>query len=247
MSSILVYTSIDDIPQIRDDLRVTFKSGVTRSLEWRRRQLHQLARLAQNEADAIAEAIARDFAKPRFEVVVMEAGWIVQCALQNAEKLEEWAKPEEPTVQESQKRWKPTIHKVPKGTVLIISPWNYPMVLTFAPLIGAIAAGCCAVVKPSEAVPHFSKLVAELLPKYLDTSAYRIVNGAVPETTKLLELQWDHIFYTGNGRVGRIVASAAVKHLTPCSLELGGKSPVFVDSSYDMELAAKRIMWGKCN
>ena len=120
------------------------------------------------------------------------------------------------------------------------------MILTLQPLIGAIAAGCCAVLKPSEAVPHFSNLIADLIPKYLDSSAYRVVNGAIPETSKLLELQWDHIFYTGNGRVGRIVASAAAKHLTPCSLELGGKCPVYVDSTFDMDLAAKRILFGKC-
>ena len=102
-------------------------------------------------------------------------------------------------------------------------------------------------VKPSEAAPHFSQLLADLLPKYLDPSAYRVVNGAVQESAKLLELQWDHIFYTGNSRVARIIASAAAKHLTPVSLELGGKSPVLVDSAYDMDLAAKRILWGKCN
>ena len=126
-------------------------------------------------------------------------------------------------------------------------PWNAPVVLTLQPLIGVIAAGCCAVVKPSELVPHFSSLIADLVPKYLDPSAYRVVNGAIPETTKLLELQWDYIAYTGNGRVGRIVATAAAKHLTPCLLELGGKSPVYVDSTYDMDIAAKRILFGKCN
>lgn len=102
-------------------------------------------------------------------------------------------------------------------------------------------------IKPSEAVPHFSQLIADLLPKYLDPSAYRVVNGDVQEATKLLEFQWDHIFYTGNSRVARIIASAAAKFLTPLSLELGGKSPVLVDSAYDMDLAAKRILWGKCN
>lgn len=132
-------------------------------------------------------------------------------------------------------------------TIDIHRPWNYPVVLTFQPLIGAIAAGCCAVIKPSEAVPHVSQLIADLLPKYLDTSAYRVVNGAVQVATKLLEFQWDHIFYTGNSRVARIIASAAAKYLTPLSLELGGKSPVLVDSAYDMDLAAKRILWGKCN
>ncbi|KIM65523.1 hypothetical protein SCLCIDRAFT_1212257 [Scleroderma citrinum Foug A] len=176
-----------------------------------------------------------------------DAAWVVERALSSAEQLEEWAKPEQPDVPESQRSWKPTIYKAPKGTVLIISPCNYPMILTFQPLIGAIAAGCCAVLKPSEIVPHFSNLIADLVPKYLDSSAYRVVNGAIPEASKLLELQWDHIFYTGNGRVGRIVASAAAKHLTPCSLELGGKCPVYVDSTYDMDLAAKRILFGKCS
>lgn len=102
-------------------------------------------------------------------------------------------------------------------------------------------------VKPSEAAPHVSQLIANLLPRYLDPHAYQVVSGAVQEVTKLLEFQWDHIFYTGNARVARIVASAAAKHLTPLTLELGGKSPVIVDSTYDMDLAAKRILWGKCN
>ncbi|KAI6046580.1 aldehyde dehydrogenase [Pisolithus marmoratus] len=247
MSIALTYTPIEEIPRIRNELRSTFKTELTRSLEWRKRQLYQLARLAQNEAEAICDALARDFAKPRFEVIVAELAGVVNFALKSAEKLEEWTQPEQPDVPNFQRSWKPTIYKVPKGVVLIISPWNYPMILTLQPLVGAIAAGCCAVIKPSEAVPHFSKLLAELVPKYLDASAYRVINGAVPETTKILELQWDHIFYTGNGRIARIVASAAAKHLTPCSLELGGKSPVVVDASYDMELAAKRILWGKCN
>ncbi|KIM65527.1 hypothetical protein SCLCIDRAFT_1212262 [Scleroderma citrinum Foug A] len=241
----LTHTAIDEIPKIRDDLRATFRSGVTRPLEWRKHQLYQLVRLAQNEANAICDALARDYTKPRFEVMG-EVATVVERALSSVEQLEEWVKPEQPDVPESQKGWKPTIYKAPKGTVLIISPWNYPMILTLQPLIGAIAAGCCAVLKPSEAVPHFSNLIADLIPKYLDSSAYRVVNGAIPETSKLLELQWDHIFYTGNGRVGRIVASAAAKHLTPCSLELGGKCPVYVDSTFDMDLAAKRILFGKC-
>ncbi|KAF9235408.1 aldehyde dehydrogenase [Melanogaster broomeanus] len=243
----LLHTPIDEIAKIRDALRATFKSGVTRPVAWRKHQLYQLARMAQNEAEAFCDALAKDLSKPRVEVMAAEVGPVVERALKSAEQLEEWARPECPEVPGWQKGWKPTLLKAPKGTVLIISPWNYPVILTFQPLIGAIAAGCCAVVKPSEAVPHFSQLIAELLPKYLDPSAYRIVNGAVPEGAQLLDLQWDHIFYTGNGRVARIVAAAAVKHLTPLSLELGGKSPVIVDAAYDMDLAAKRILWGKCN
>ncbi|KAF9228241.1 aldehyde dehydrogenase [Gyrodon lividus] len=243
----LAHTPLEDIPKIRDALRATFQSGVTRPIAWRKHQLYQLARMAQNEAEAFCDALAKDLSKPRLEVLVGEVGGVVERAVKSAEQVEEWAKPEHPEVPEWKKGWKPTIHKAPRGTVLIISPWNYPVILTFQPLMGAIAAGCCAVLKPSEAVPHFAQLIAELVPKYLDTSAYRVVNGSVSEVTKLLELQWDHIFYTGGGKVARIISAAAAKHLTPLALELGGKSPVIVDSAYDMELAAKRILWGKCN
>lgn len=130
-------------------------------------------------------------------------------------------------------------------------------------MYGAISAGCTAALKVSEITPNYADLIAELLPKYLDSDAYRVVTGAVPEITRLLELKckfdlynvrpWldiiigDHIFYTGNGRVGRIISAAAAKHLTPLTLELGGKSPVIVDPNYDLDLAAKRIIWGKIN
>lgn len=203
--------------------------------------------MAQNERELICDALLKDLGKPRTEVLTSEVGSIIERAVKSAEQLPEWAKTEHPDVGDWQKSWNPAIYKAPRGTVLIISPWNYPMILSFQPLIGAIAAGCTAVLKPSELVPTFSQLLEEIVPKYLDPNAYRVVNGAVSETSELLELQWDHIFYTGNGRVARIVASAAAKHLTPLALELGGKSPVIVDSAYDIDLAAKRILWGKCN
>lgn len=112
-------------------------------------------------------------------------------------------------------------------------------------MVGAISAGCAAVVKPSEISYHSAALIASLVPKYLDTSAYAVVNGAVPETTALLSLRWDHIMYTGGGAVGRVVAAAAAKYLTPLTLELGGKSPVVVDTDCDVEIAAKRVLYGK--
>ncbi|KAG8679851.1 hypothetical protein FRC08_016697, partial [Ceratobasidium sp. 394] len=133
----------------------------------------------------------------------------------------------------------------PKGVVLIISPFNYPVWLALTPLIGAIAAGCAAVIKPSELTPATSSLLASLVARYLDPDVVAVVNGAIPETTRLLELPWAHIMYTGNGNVGRIVATAAAKHLTPVTLELGGKSPVVIDPKSDLKLAARRILWGK--
>ncbi|KAG1744558.1 aldehyde dehydrogenase [Suillus paluster] len=223
----MLSTPISTIPKIRDALRATFRSGLARP--------YSLARMAQNERELICDALHKDLGKPKTE------------AVKSAEQLPEWAKTEYPDVPDWQKSWKPTLYKAPRGTVLIISPWNYPMILSFQPLIGAIAAGCTAALKPSELVPTFSQLLAEIVPKYLDPNAYQVVNGAVPEISKLLELQWDHIFYTGNGKVARIIASAAAKHLTPLTLELGGKSPVIIDSTYDIDIAAKRILWGKCN
>ncbi|KAG2354592.1 aldehyde dehydrogenase [Suillus spraguei] len=235
------------IPKIRDALRATFRSGLTRPLAWRQHQLYQLARMAQNERELICHALKKDLGKPRTEVLMAEVGHIVERAVKSAEQLPEWAKTKYLDVPDWQKSWNPAIFKAPRGTVLIISPWNYPMTLSFQPLIGAIAAGCTAVLKPSELIPTFSQLLEEIVPKYLDPNMCRVVNGGVPEITKLLELQWDHIFYTGNGKVARIIASAAAQHLTPMTLELGGKSPVIIDSAYDIDLAAKRILWGKCN
>ncbi|KAJ7718540.1 aldehyde dehydrogenase [Mycena metata] len=228
-------TPTSELPGIRETLRATFKAGTPQSIEWRRHQLHQLARMA----------IAQDVGKPKVETYFAEIGPIVQRCLLNAEKLEEWTSPVNVVVPDWQKSWSPTIYKGGKGTVLIIAPWNYPMILSLQPLLGAIAAGCCAVIKPSEIAPHYSTLLSELAPKYLESSAFRVVLGGVSETTKLLELQWDHIFYTGNSRVARIIARAAAQHLSPLTLELGGKCPVIIDPAYDLKLAARRTLWGK--
>ncbi|KAJ7776098.1 aldehyde dehydrogenase [Mycena metata] len=238
-------TPTSELPGIRETLRATFKAGTPQPIEWRRHQLHQLARMVQENAELFVQAIAQDVGKPKVETYFAEIGPIVQRCLLNAEKLEEWTSPVNLVVPDWQKPWSPTIYKGGKGTVLIIAPWNYPMILSLQPLVGAIAAGCCAVIKPSEIAPHYSTLLSELAPKYLESSAFRVVLGGVPETTKLLELQWDHIFYTGNSRVARIIARAAAQHLTPLTLELGGKCPVIIDPAYDLKIAARRTLWGK--
>ncbi|KAH8112082.1 aldehyde dehydrogenase [Phellopilus nigrolimitatus] len=264
------HSSAQETEQHHATLYRTFKAGTCRPLDYRRDQLHQLARMCQENADAFADAIYKDVGKPKLEVFAFEIGGLVQRCLLCAEHLEEWTKPEPVDVPAWQKPWTPTVHRTPKGPVLIIAcvpdfpiscfiflslvsplrefgrPWNYPLILSLQALYAAIAAGCPAVIKPSEFAPAFAQLLAELIPKYLDPNAYAVVNGGVPETTKLLELRWAHIFYTGNGRVGRIVAAAAAKHLTPVSLELGGKSPVVVDAeSCDLRIAARRIFYGK--
>ncbi|KAI0053240.1 aldehyde dehydrogenase [Auriscalpium vulgare] len=249
MSSTLKYTSLEEIAFAHELVHKTFKAGTTRPLEWRKQQLRQLARMLRENEDAIVAALQADMKKPALETISFEINPMAERSFASAEMLDQWAQPERvEDVPDWQKSWAPTIHKAPKGPALIIAPWNFPVHLLFEPLIGALAAGCTAVIKPSEVAPHNAALMAELVPKYLDHSAVRVVNGSVPETTRLLELKWAHIFYTGNSKVARIVSAAAAKHLTPMTLELGGKSPVVIDGAHtDIALAAKRILWGKMN
>ncbi len=202
------------------------------------------ALLTEGEPELIA-ALAADLGKSAIEAFVTE------IAITHAEidftlrHLSGWLRPEKVHVPVKQQPGQARIHRDPLGVVLIIGPWNYPVQLVLAPLIGAIAAGNAAVIKPSEVSPSCSHALATLVPRYLDTEAIAVVEGAVPETTALLDERWDHIFYTGNGAVGRVVMTAAAKHLTPVTLELGGKSPTIVDRSANLEVAAKRIAWGK--
>ncbi|KAI0062450.1 ALDH-like protein [Artomyces pyxidatus] len=246
MVSPLQYTPIEEIQTIHDDLGKTFRAGKARPLVWRQHQLRQvLLMLRENEA-AIVASLDADLRKPVAESLFGEIALPAQRAEQTLASLEEWTKPETVTVDAWQQPWNPTIYKTPKGVVLIIATWNFPWSLVLSSLIGAIAAGCPAVLKPSEISAHCAQLMGELIPKYVDQSAYRVVNGGVKETTRLLELKWDHISYVGNSTVARIIAAAAAKHLTPLTLELGGKSPTVIDAAHtDLRLAAKRILWGK--
>jgi aldehyde dehydrogenase (NAD+) len=236
-------TDAREIPGIVDTLRITFESGHTRSLEWRRDQLKRLRQMVRDHEDELVQALAADFGKPEIEARMMDVGQVpieVGLALR---KLKKWTRPERvgglPFLGRSR------IVREPLGVVLIIAPWNYPVGLLLSPLVGAIAAGNCAVLKPSEVTIHTSAVLARRVREYLDPAAIAIVEGGVPETTSLLEQRWDHIFYTGGGRVGRLIMKAAAEHLTPVTLELGGKSPCIVDADVDVRVAARRIAWGK--
>ncbi|KAI0944972.1 hypothetical protein AcV7_001631 [Taiwanofungus camphoratus] len=245
MSSSLRYNTIDEIDQIYAKLSKTFESGATRSLTYRRRQLTQLAHLLQDNITALEDAVLSDLGKPRLETSVSELISLINACVYATENLQEWTKPEKPEVEAWRSSWDTTVYKVPKGLALVIGPWNYPFILTLGPFVGAIASGCTCVVKGSELAPASAQILADLLPKYLDPEAYAFVNGAVPETTHLLDLRWDHILFTGSGKTGRIVATAASKHVTPVTLELGGKSPVVIDGDFDLEVAARRVLYGK--
>ncbi|KAI0301585.1 aldehyde dehydrogenase [Multifurca ochricompacta] len=242
----LKFNTAEEIDAAYITLQATFRAGTTRPLSWRKRQLNQVILMLRENIEAIVQALATDLRKPRLEALGGEIGPMVRRAKQSAAQLDEWARDESPQVPEWQRAWSPTILKRPKGVILVVSPWNYPIYLSLQPIIGAIAAGCPAVLKPSEVSPNVSSLLADLFPKYLDPSAYRVINGGVPEITHVLKLKWDHITYTGNGTVARIISRAAAEHLTPVTLELGGKSPVVIDpETTNLKIAAKRVLWGK--
>ncbi|KAH7681085.1 Aldehyde dehydrogenase NAD(P)-dependent protein [Dioscorea alata] len=235
--------------ELMAELREAFGSGRTRSYEWRVAQLKALFRMIDEKEAEIMAALYSDLAKPELEAFLHEVS-LTRSACQLALKeLKRWMKPEKVSSSITTFPSSSEIVSEPLGVVLIISAWNYPFILSLDPVIGAIAAGNAVVLKPSEVAPATSSFFARTLPAYLDSSAIRVVEGAVSETTALLEQKWDKILYTGNSKVGRIVMAAAAKYLTPVVLELGGKSPVVVDSNVNLEVAVKRIIVGKwgCN
>lgn len=233
------------VPDLVSHLRGTYRSGATRSLEWRRRQLkNMLAMLEENEAEFLA-ALKTDLGKPGIEGFITDIAFVtseIRLMLKNVKK---WNAPVRVPTPMVALPAKSRLLPEPLGVVLVIAPWNYPVQLLLVPAAGAIAAGNAVVMKPSEVSSATSAVLARLVPAYLDQSAIALVEGGVTETTQLLDEHFDHIFYTGNGTVGRIVMHAAAKNLTPVTLELGGKSPVIVDESANIEVAARRIAWGK--
>lgn len=199
-----------------------------------------------DNTEAFQDALAKDFGKPAYEVVLTETATLKGEIFEVLKHLRKWMKPTSGVVSFPFNFVYPKVHKEPLGVALIIGAWNYPLFVTFGPLIGAIAAGCPAILKPSELAPHCAAVMEQVVHKYLDNDCYRVVQGAIPETTHLLNKQkWDTIFYTGGGAVGRIVAAAAAKNLTPVTLELGGKNAVVITKNADLKLAARRVAWGK--
>ncbi|MFF9563050.1 aldehyde dehydrogenase family protein [Leifsonia sp. NPDC014704] len=228
-----------------DELRSAFERGVTKPLAWRLGQLRALRRMLMERSAELEDALLADLAKSPTESQIAELGFVVGEIDHTLKHLRRWLRPRRVSVPGALLPARASTMLEPVGVVLVIAPWNYPVQLLLAPLVGALAAGNAVVLKPSELAPATSAAMARLIPQYLDTRAVAVVEGGVEDTTDLLAQRWDHIFYTGNGRVGRIVAAAAVENLTTVTLELGGKSPVYVDASVDIAAAARRIAWGK--
>ncbi|XP_005864398.1 PREDICTED: aldehyde dehydrogenase family 3 member B2-like [Myotis brandtii] len=222
-------------------LREAFSSGRTRPAEFRAAQLKGLGRFLQDNKQLLQEALAQDLRKSAFQADVSE---IILCqkevdlALRN---LHAWMKDQPVAKNLLTQLSSAFIRKEPFGLVLILSPWNYPVNLTLLPLVGALAAGNCVVLKPSEISQGTEKVLAEVLPQYLDQSCFAVMLGGPEETGQLLKHKFDYILFTGSPRVGKIVMAAAAKHLTPVTLELGGKNPCYVDDNCDAQTVANRV------
>ncbi|XP_063060898.1 aldehyde dehydrogenase family 3 member A2-like [Engraulis encrasicolus] len=231
--------------QVVEQARKAFQTGRSKELPYRIQQLKNLRRLISERQADIADALRNDLYKSEngtqlYEMIGLEGE--INLAVS---RLAEWAAPrpvEKSLLTISDEVF---IQPEPLGVVLIIGAWNYPWAVTLQPLIGAIAAGNAAVVKPSELSSHTSKVMEELLSQYLDKEMYPVVTGGVPETQELLQQRFDHVFYTGSSTVGKLVMEAAARHLTPVTLELGGKSPCYIDKDCDLAIACRRITWGK--
>ncbi len=234
-----------NIPALIQQQRQFFKSQQTKDVSCRIEILKKLkAEIIAREQD-VYDALKKDFKKPVFESFMSEYGLAISGINLVLKNLKSWAKPKR--VRPSMLTFPSTdyIYKEPYGTVLVIAPWNYPFILAIEPIIMAVSAGNTVVLKPSELTTHTSQLVSDIIQNVFGQEYVASVQGGIPVATKLLEQNWDYIFFTGSVPVGKIVAKAAANYLTPVTLELGGKSPCIVDETIDLNLAAKRIVWGK--
>lgn len=231
--------------QIHEAMKAYFESGATLDVAKRKATLRKLKATLKEWEPKLMEAIMLDLGKSRFEAYETEIG-IVQAEISHTLKhLSRWAKAKRVSTPLAHFPSSSRILKQPKGLVLVMSPWNYPIQLALVPLAAAISAGCCVLLKPSRYSVNVSRVLCEMFDSSFDSRLIKVVEGGHQANSELLELRWDHIFFTGSPNVGKVVMEAASRHLTPVTLELGGKSPVIIDGSMDMALAARRLAWGK--
>ncbi|XP_039248921.2 aldehyde dehydrogenase, dimeric NADP-preferring-like isoform X1 [Styela clava] len=239
-------TETDNLTSIVDSARKSFYSGKTKSIAFRKRQLVSLVKLLDENEDEICDALYRDLGRDYFAAYLLDIHVLRAEIISMLQGIDEWLKPEHPKRDYTLMFSKAYVRKEPFGLCLILGAWNFPILLTLSPLIGAIAAGNCAVVKPSEVSPNCANVMKKLVSKYLDKNCYPVVIAGPEDSSKLMkENRFDMIFYTGGTHVGKLVMKAASKHLTPVVLELGGKNPCIVQKNFDLKIAAKRICFGK--
>ncbi|NAS30069.1 aldehyde dehydrogenase family protein [Flavobacteriaceae bacterium R38] len=234
-----------DIKSLIQQHHTFFKSEKTKDVIYRREALIRLKKEILLHEDAICNAIYKDFGKSPYESLLTETQMVLAEINTAIRKIKYWAKPKRTFPSLSNFPSTDKVYSEPYGTVLIIAPWNYPFQLAIMPLIGAIAAGNTVVLKPSELTNHTSKIILKIIESVFEKSHVTAIEGDVEITQALLKEKWDYIFFTGSIPVGKIVYKAAAEHLTPVTLELGGKNPCIIDETVNIRLAAKRIVWGK--
>jgi aldehyde dehydrogenase (NAD+) len=239
--------SCHDLPLsvVRELQKTYFESGATRSFAFRITQLMKLRQAIKAYESRILAALNQDLGRSARESFVVELSFLYEEMRHTRRHLKQWMKAEKVATPLTLAPARSRVIREPKGQVLIISPWNYPFQLLMTPLIGAIAAGNTVALKPSEMSPATSKVISELVKEYFEACHITVFEGAVDVATALLDRPWDHIFFTGSPAIGKVVAQAAARFLTPVTLELGGKSPAIVDESANIAVAARRIIFGK--
>ena len=243
----MTHVAITDVSlsEVLERQRVFYLSGRTRPIEFRVRQLHLLEQAIRRNEGAILEALRADLRKSHLEGFATEIGPALEDLKYIRRRLPSWARPRWVPAHWAQMPGSAWVYPEPYGTAFILGAWNFPFLLTVAPLIGAIAAGNCAVLKPSELALHTSSLLARVMGELFDPGHVVVMEGGAEMAQALLAHRFDCIFYTGGARVGKLVLQAAARHLTPVTLELGGKSPAVVDADVDLKTAVRRIIWGK--
>ena len=231
--------------EILENQKKFFESGKSRNINFIKRKLQQLKNSILKNEEVIYSALHKDLKKSKFEAYISEIGILISEIDLVIKNIHKWSKPKK--IRSSMLNFPSNdfIISEPYGCTLVIAPWNYPFQLAISPIISAIASGNTIVLKPSEITKHTGEIIKTLLSDIFEENHLKVVLGGVPETTQLLNLRWDYIFFTGSVEVGKIIAKAASKHLTPCTLELGGKNPCIVDSTANLKLSAKRLVWGK--
>lgn len=234
-----------DIQDLLNSHRRFFRTGASRDVDFRIKALKRLKAAIKKREQAIYDSLSQDLYKPKFETYTSEIGMVYEDINLMVKQLKRWTTPQLANTGVTNFPARSYVYKEPFGVSLIIGAWNYPIQLTLVPLVGAIAAGNCAIVKPSELSPMTSAVIASIIAEAFEPEYVAVVEGGVEVSQALLEERFDFIFFTGSPRVGRIVYQAAARHLTPVVLELGGKSPCIVDHTANVKLAARRIAWGK--
>ena len=237
-------TPLDEIAPKVAAARAAFAAGTTRPLAWRRATLERVGDLIVERESRLLDALAADFGKPRFEAWTTELGFTISEINHVLAHLSSWMQPDKVATPIALKPGSSSVVPEPVGVACVIAPWNYPVQLLLAPMVAAISAGNAVVAKPSELAPAAAAELASLI-EAIGDPAIAVVQGGVAESTELLAQRFDHILFTGNSRVARIVMRAAAEHLTPVTLELGGKSPAIVSRHANVAVAARRIAWGK--